>query len=117
MAISKSGLTAPGKDQICYTMLGPYVRYSVRGNFTLYNKIWQEGKLPEIWKKAVIVPIRKTGKGSTNPYNDRPIELTSHMCKIMERMITERLTYYLETRNLRSNIKVDLEKVGEQWIL
>ena len=33
------------------------------------------------------------------PNNYRPIALTSHICKIMERMITDRLNYYLESRS------------------
>lgn len=76
----------------------------------LYNKVWQEGQLPGLWKQAVIVPIRKPGKDPTNPANYRPIALTSHMCKVMERMITERLTYYLETRNLRSKYQSGFRK-------
>lgn len=101
-ALGKSGLTAPGKDQICYTMLSHLSDKSLEVILHLYNKIWQEGKLPQSWKHAVIVPIRKPGKDPTNPSNYRPIALMSHMCKVMERMITEKLTYYLEIRNLRS---------------
>lgn len=39
---------------------------------------------------------------STNPDNYRPIALTSHVCKTMEKMITERITYYLERNELFS---------------
>ena len=49
-----------------------------------------------MWE-AVIVPIRKPGKDPM-----RPIALSSHVCKIMEHMITERLTYFLESRGLVS---------------
>lgn len=61
----------------------------------LFNKVWEEGKLPVGWKEAIIIPIKKPGKNITNPDSYRPIALTSHVCKTMEKMITERITYYL----------------------
>ncbi len=33
----------------------------------LYNKVWEEGKLPVVWNEAVIVPIKKPGKDPTSP--------------------------------------------------
>lgn len=68
----------------------------------LYNKVWDMGKLPNAWKEAVIIPIWKPGKDPSKPVNYRPIALTSHLGKIMERMITERLTFYLESKDLLS---------------
>ena len=57
-------------------------------------------KIPKCWKESVIIPIRKPGKDPTLPGNYRPIALTSQMGKVMERMVNDRLTYYLETRGL-----------------
>ena len=54
---------------------------------------WEEENIPQSWKEAIIIPIRK-------PTNCRPFALTSNVCKLMERMVKERLTYYLEKRNL-----------------
>lgn len=68
----------------------------------LYNKVWKEGKLPINWKEEVIIPIRKPGKDAADPSNYRPIALTSHIGKVMERMITERLTHYVESRGIIS---------------
>ncbi len=102
-AILRSGLTSPGKDEICYIMLkhlGVLASLKLLG---LYNKVWEAGKLPVGWKEAVIIPIRKPGKDPSNPMNYRPIALTSHLGKIMERMITERLTFYMESRGLFSH--------------
>jgi hypothetical protein len=64
----------------------------------LCNKVWQE--LPGSWKQAVVVPIRKLGKDPNSPSSYSLIALTSHVCTFMERMITERLTYFLERRGL-----------------
>ena len=48
----------------------------------------------------IIVPILKPDKDTTNPTNYRPIALTSCVCKVMERMINNRLVWYLERNKL-----------------
>lgn len=53
-------------------------------------KIWMEGIIPKIWKKAVVILIVKPGKDSTNPGSYRPIALTSNLCKLMENIIVQR---------------------------
>ncbi|KAF7650069.1 hypothetical protein LDENG_00131950 [Lucifuga dentata] len=76
----------------------------------LFNKICEEGELPNSWKEAIIVLIRKPGKDSSNPVNYRPIALTSHVFKLMEKMIKERLLYFIETRGLISNYQSGFKK-------
>lgn len=44
----------------------------------------------------MIIPIIKPGKDPSKPENYTPIARRSRIGKIMERMIMERLTYYLE---------------------
>ena len=66
----------------------------------LINTVWHKGCLPKEWKHAVVVPILKPGKEASDPGSYRPIALTSVLCKIMERMVTNRLVYFLETRGL-----------------
>ena len=53
--------------------------------------MWHTGILPETWKEAIVIPIPKQGKDSTNPSNYRPIALTSYICKSMERKVNYRL--------------------------
>ncbi len=70
----------------------------------LYNKVWKEGKLPIYWKEAVIIPIKKPGEDAADPrqIHYRPLALTFHIGKVMERMITERSTHYVESRGIIS---------------
>lgn len=49
-----------------------------------------------------------TGKDTSNPRNYCPIALTSHLYKVMERMITDRLTYRLEKGTGSLLIKMSL---------
>lgn len=65
----------------------------------LFNLIWEKGKIPSAWKQAVIVPILKPGKDPSDPASYRPIALTSQLGKTIERMVTQRLTHYMESNN------------------
>lgn len=96
-ALRTTKKSLPGKDEICYIMINHLSETSKDILLELYNKVW-EGKLPQIWKEAVVVPIRKPGKDCTNLGNYRPIALTSNVCKIMKKMVNERLTYYVESK-------------------
>lgn len=68
----------------------------------LYSKVREVGKLPTGWKEAVIIPIRKPGKDPSSPMTYRPVALTSNMGKIMERIVTERLAFYVESKGILS---------------
>ena len=54
-----------------------------------------EGKLPEDWKKANVVPIYKGGN-KEDPTNYRPVSLTSTIAKICEKVIKKRWVEHLE---------------------
>ena len=64
----------------------------------IINMSWKTGKLPCEWKHAQVKFLRKPGKTdyySASSY--RPINLTSCMCKIMERILLGRLEPYVES--------------------
>lgn len=61
--------------------------------------VWEIATKP---KESMIIPIHKPGKDDTKPGNYRPITLTSNVCKIMERMKNERLTYYIRDKGFMS---------------
>ena len=96
MALSNTGYSSPGCDNICYVMIRNLPDKFLEKVLELYNKIWNEGKLPKVWKSATIRPFPKPGKDSSNPENYRPIALTSHLGKLMEKMVVARLNYFLE---------------------
>lgn len=75
----------------------------------LDNKVW-EVRLPSAWKEAVVIPITKPSKDPSKRYSYRPIALTSNLCKIMERMVTERLSYKLENREMLANYQSGFRK-------
>ncbi|GFU31211.1 probable RNA-directed DNA polymerase from transposon BS [Trichonephila clavipes] len=76
---------------------------------TLYNHSWKYG-VPAIWKKAIVVPIPKKNKPLDDLNSYRPISLTSILSKVMERMITSRLDWYLEINNLLTSSQAGFRK-------
>lgn len=68
----------------------------------LFNMIWETGRLPDAWKHGVVIPIAKPGKDQSQSISYRPISLTSNICKLMERMVMNRLSYVIESKNLFS---------------
>ena len=52
------------------------------------------------WLFATIIPILKPGKDPNEADSYRPIALTNCLCKVMERMVNNRLLHVLEKRNM-----------------
>ena len=92
--------SSPGQDSISYEIIKQIPKTGMKTLLDIYNRIWSRGKLPTIWKHAVINPILKPTKPNDDPCSYRPISLTSTFCKVMERMIAERLMWFLETKGL-----------------
>ena len=57
----------------------------------IYNFILKEKWIPADWNKYQVIFIDKIGKDKV-----RPIALSSCICKLMERLINERLIWWLE---------------------
>ena len=56
--------------------------------------------MPQQWRTAVIKPLLKDGKDPKSPGSFRPIALTSCLGKLLEKIVADRLTSYLECNNL-----------------
>ncbi|UYV84222.1 hypothetical protein LAZ67_X001569 [Cordylochernes scorpioides] len=90
----------PGPDGIHGQMILNLGKNGKERLLDIFNNSWKTGKLPQDWKTATIIPIKKLDKSADDPKNYRPISLTSICCKLMEKIILRRLTYHLDTRNL-----------------
>ena len=66
----------------------------------LIDITWKTGQLPKYWKTAVLIPLLKKNKPKSAPSSYRPISLTSCIGKLVERMINERLNWWLEHNNI-----------------
>ena len=92
--------TAPGEDNIHYSMLRNLPDISLEFILTFFNQIWSNHVFPSLWRSALTIPFHKPGKDKQNPTSYRPIALTSCLCKLMERMVNTRLVWYLESNKL-----------------
>lgn len=109
-ALDKSPDTSPGPDNIHNQMLRNLPPAGKIYLLSLYNRIWTEKSFPSQWHKAIVVPVQKPGKDPSLPNSYRPICLTSCVCKVMERMVSNRLMWFLESENLLSKIQCGFRK-------
>ena len=104
-ALSKAHDSSPGPDDIHYQLLKHLPSSSLSILLEIFNSMWATGNIPKSWKEATDIPIPKPDKDHTDPSNYRPIALTSCVCKTMERMINDRLTWFLESNNIITNFQ------------
>ena len=91
---------AAGDDDIPYDIikaLGPRAKKSI---LHIYNKVWNGEQIPQRWRTAVIKPLLKEGKDPKAPGSFRPIALTACLGKLLEKIVADRLSAFMETNNL-----------------
>ena len=67
----------------------------------MFSKSLAESKIPDIWKRANVTAIHKSGD-KTNSENYRPISLTLVACKLIERLIRDKIVDHMTQHNLFS---------------
>ena len=68
----------------------------------ILNHSWLEGWCPQSWRDVVIILFLKKDKDPQSVDSYRPIALTSTICKLIERVIVNRLSWWLEEHSLLS---------------
>ena len=92
---------APGVDKITTEMVKNMGRVGKEELRKLLNTVWQEGRVPEEWEVAMIVPIYKTGdKGQCKNY--RGIALLGTIAKVYEKILVKRIRSEIETKLLEA---------------
>jgi ribonuclease HI len=101
-ALRKAKNSSTGPDEVHYQILKHLPNTCKNTMVALFNHLWETDSFPSSWREATVIPIPKPGKDTTQPNNYRPIALTSCLCKTMERIINDRLVWYLEDNNILS---------------
>ena len=95
----RQSLTPDGVPEIFYKKLAVPMALPL---FIIFSESLKCGKLPEIWKRSLVIPIFKSGS-KTKVENYRPISMTSVACRTLERLIKVRIMDYLEQNSILSN--------------
>lgn len=109
-SLAKSNKSAPGPDGIDYSFYTNLTNQNQQKFLSSINHLWETESFPTGWLQSIIIPIRKEGKDELLAASYRPISLTNCSCKIMERMVNARLTFYMETNNLYSPFQSGFRK-------
>ena len=89
-----------GADPISYAMIKKFPHKTKIVLLRYFNELWKSGSLPSVWKEAQVSAIPKPNKPKKDPKSYRPIALTPHISKLYERLVKNRLEYFLENNNL-----------------
>src|SRR6266516_2142340 len=81
---------ASGPDDIAVNLLKSCENSLLKPLRIIYNQSFREGKIPELWRRANVTPIYKKGVKS-DPLNYRPVSLMCILCKILEKIIEQRM--------------------------
>ena len=92
--------SSPGSDEIHYLLLTKSPEKVKNYFLKLINELWIKQQIPDSWKLSIIKPILKPNLDKNNITSYRPISLISNVSKIMEKMVTNRLTWFLNKNNI-----------------
>ena len=99
-AIDKLGTNAAGGPDGFPAILLKKCKFALsKPLYAQWRDSMDQGHVPILMKQATITPIHKGGSRS-EAKNYRPISLTSHLTKIFERVIRDKLGTFLEENNL-----------------
>jgi hypothetical protein len=92
---------APGEDgppAIVWKQVWPSVKHEV---LTMFQASWEEGVIPDQWRHARIIPLKKPGKDDyTVAKAWRLISLLATLGKVLESVVAGRISYAVETHGL-----------------
>jgi hypothetical protein len=86
---------APGEDGITSEIFKGLVEILPRYTSAIYNSCLRSGKFPLRWKKAMILPITKPGKGCEDVSKFRPISLLNIGGKVLEKVLINRINHHV----------------------
>ena len=109
-AISTLKSVAEGPDAIHNDMLRRLPAAALVALLATFNRIWETGTFPAAWREATVIPVLKGGKSGLDPLHYRPISLTSSLCKLMEKMVNVRFSWFLEHHGVFTNAQCGFRK-------
>ena len=93
---------AGGPDFVAHDLLKHLPLNTQKEPLFILNASWTTGWCPQAWRTATIVPFLKKVKDSQAVSCYRPIALTFTIRKLLERLIVNRISWWLEAKSLLS---------------
>ena len=94
---------APGPDELPPRLIRE-LKDELSGPLTtLFRASMKAKKIPDEWREASITPIYKQKGSKADPGNYRPVSLTNVVGKLMERIVKNEMTEYVESNKLMSD--------------
>ena len=87
---------APGRDRIAPKFINALGPVALSFMLAIFNDSWCSGSCPSSWREAIIIPLLKKGKPTSQIDSFRPVSLTSCVAKTMERMVANRMSNLAE---------------------
>ena len=91
--------SAPGSDRFPAVFLKNCKNQLAPPLYLIWRKSMDTGEIPTCLKNSIITPIHKGGSRKV-PKNYRPVTLTSHLIKVFEKIIRNKLVNHFERNNL-----------------
>ncbi|UYV84322.1 hypothetical protein LAZ67_X001844 [Cordylochernes scorpioides] len=88
---------SPGPDGIDNTIVKVLVRRYGALLTRLYNRCLELGRFPRAWKAARVALLEKSGKSGVTAKDYRPVSLLSCLGKVLDSLLAQRLTRWLES--------------------
>ena len=104
------GKGAAGSDNIPPSFLKALGPLALQELLSIFNSSFPFAHCPRIWRLATIIPLFKTGKSPSEVASFHPINLTSCVFKLLERILADRLYYIAETNNMFSRFQAGFRK-------
>lgn len=94
---------AAGLDGIDNILLKNLTKKGIVQLTIIINGIMKTGHFPQLWRKALIIPILKSGKDPKQTSSYRPISLLSTLSKVAEKVILKKLNKEIKKLKLKQN--------------
>ena len=102
IALNKSKSKDCGLDEIPCCFLENLGITAKNHLLNFYSRLWRTWRIPNGWKKGIIISIIKPNKNKHSVDKYRPITLLNTMTKTLEKIINTKLVWYPEINKILS---------------
>lgn len=76
----------------------------------ILRNLVRAGRFPLFWRSGNIAPLPKGGSSSSDPSDYRPISITPVLSKVFERLLSKRLSKFVESNDLLPDLQFGFRK-------